>query len=232
MKRIAAITIALLTTVCSAASEPPAETLPKPDIRRAFISFRISPLQWMPEKHYGELLAMFEKHKGVTDEITFFTSFTHPPLPLEEMKRRCNILATRMPQARALGYRAGINILSTIGHHEENLPNSLSGDYTNLTDIDGNLCRGSFCPNAPQVQQYVREVYKMIAAANPDYIWIDDDVRLCGARLGFKSGHSARRLADPGSDRFSHPDFVETRICGGDRRRFFGWPPQPMRDVS
>ena len=180
MKRLAAIVIALLTTVYSAAAEPPAATSQKPVIPKASISFRISPLQWMPENRFGELLALFEKYKGVTDEITFFTSFTHPPLPIDEVKRRCELLAKRIPQAKALGYRAGINILSTIGHHEENLPNSLSGDYTNLTDIDGNLCRGSFCPNDPRFQTYVQELYKTVAAANPDYIWIDDDVRLAG----------------------------------------------------
>ena len=41
------------------------------------------------------------------------------------MKRRCEMLAERIAQAKALGYRAGINVLSTMGHHEENLPNSL-----------------------------------------------------------------------------------------------------------
>ena len=134
----------------------------------------------MPENRYRELLALFEKYKGVTDEITFFTSATHPPLPLEEIKRRCEILARRIPQAKALGYRAGINVLSTMGHHNENLPNSLSGDYTRVTDIDGNVSLGSFCPNDPRFQDYARELYRLVAAANPDYIWVDDDVRLAG----------------------------------------------------
>jgi hypothetical protein len=134
----------------------------------------------MPDHRYRELLALFEKYKGVTDEITFFTSFTHPNLPLAEMKRRCEILAQRIAQAKALGYRSGINVLSTMGHHEENLPNSLSGDYTPVTDIGGGVCRGSFCPNDLNLQQYVRQVYQYAAAANPDYIWVDDDVRLMG----------------------------------------------------
>jgi hypothetical protein len=151
-----------------------------PAIERAFISFRIGVPQWMPESRYRELLTLFEKYKGVTDEITFFTSATHPPLPLEEIQRRCEILARRIPQAKALGYRAGINVLSTMGHHNENLPNSLSGDYTRVTDIDGNVSLGSFCPNDPKFQDYARELYRLVAAADPDYIWVDDDVRLAG----------------------------------------------------
>ena len=118
-------------------------------IEKAFISFRIGTTQWMPENRYRELLALFERYKGVTDEITFFTSFTHPPLPVEEMRRRCEILAQRIPQAKALGYRAGINVLSTMGHHNENLPNSLAADFTRVTDVDGNVSMGSFCPDRP-----------------------------------------------------------------------------------
>ena len=166
-----------------APSPPVSGTLtPRADssIKKAFISFRIGTSQWMPENRYRDLLALFERHKGVTDEITFFTSFTHPNIPLEEMRRRCELLSRRIAQAKALGYRSGINVLSTMGHHEENLPNSLSGNYTPVTDIGGGVCRGSFCPNDPNLQQYVRQIYQAAAAANPDYIWVDDDVRLMG----------------------------------------------------
>jgi hypothetical protein len=149
-------------------------------IEKAFISFRIGTPQWLGDTRFNELMALFEKYKGVTDEVTFFTSETHPPLPLNVMKERCEILARRMPAVRKLGYRTGINILSTIGHHNENLPNSLSGDYTNVTDIEGNISRGSFCPNDPRLQNYIKQVYEYLANAHPDFIWIDDDVRLFG----------------------------------------------------
>ena len=189
MKYLAAITLVLSVATISGAAEPSYKQNTKAVIRRpgqspviekAFISFRIGSSQWMPENRYQELLALFEKHKGVTDEITFFTSTTHAPLPLKEVKHRCEILAKRMSQARALGYRVGINPLTTIGHHEENLPNSLSGDYTHATDINGNISRGCFCPNDPRFLEYVRELYRLVAGTSPDYIWIDDDVRLAG----------------------------------------------------
>ncbi|MBM3999684.1 MAG: hypothetical protein FJ297_09135 [Planctomycetes bacterium] len=151
-----------------------------PPIDKAFIAFRIGTPQWMPEDRYEELLALFERHKGVTDEITFFTSFTHPAIPAAEMRRRCGILASRIARAKELGYRAGINVLSTMGHHEENLDHSLQGPFTPVTDIDGNVSRGSFCPNDPALHDYVRGIYTDVAEANPDYIWVDDDVRLMG----------------------------------------------------
>jgi hypothetical protein len=151
-----------------------------PVLNKAFISFRIGVPQWLSESRYHELLGWFEKYKGVTDEITFFTSATHPPLPVAEIGRRAHILAGRITQAKALGYRAGINVLATVGHHNENLANSLAEAYTRVTDPDGNVCQGSFCPTDPGFQTYVQSLYRVVADANPDYIWIDDDVRLAG----------------------------------------------------
>jgi hypothetical protein len=176
-----------LTTPRPTAGQAPGKISQPTTIRKAFVSFRIGVPQWMPQQRYEEVLALFEKYKGVTDEITFFTSATHPPLPLPEIQRRTRVLAERIVRARQLGYRAGINVLSTIGHHNENLANSLSGDYTRLTDIDGNVCQGAFCPNDPRVQQYVRQVYEAVAAADPDYVWVDDDVRLAGHKPIFQT---------------------------------------------
>jgi hypothetical protein len=149
-------------------------------VDKAFISFRIGVPQWLDEARYRALLELFEKHKGVTDEVTFFTSETHPPLPLEVIQRRAEILAQRMTAARALGYRPGINVLSTLGHHNENLPNSLAAAYVRMTDLNGGVCQGSFCPNDEGMRGYIAEVYKAVAQAGPDYIWVDDDVRLAG----------------------------------------------------
>jgi hypothetical protein len=98
-------------------------------LEKAFISFRIGVPLWINDARFQELMDMFETYKGVTDEVTFFTSETHPPLLLKTIEERADILARRMTKARALGYRASINVLATIGHHNENLPNSLSADY-------------------------------------------------------------------------------------------------------
>ena len=140
----------------------------------------------MSDQRFEELLNLFDKYKGVTDQITFFTSSTHPPLALEDFAARMKIVKTRMVKARMHGYKAGINILSTIGHHEENLEHSLHGNYTYATDINGNVSKGSYCANDKLFRNYIRRIYQLAAAAGPDYIWIDDDVRLAGhAPVGF-----------------------------------------------
>lgn len=153
-------------------------------IEKAFISFRIGVPLWISEKRCNEVFDLFDKYKGVTDEITFFTSLTHPPIPVDVFSERAGILKVRMAEARKRGYKAGINILSTIGHHNENLDNSLKGDYTRMTNIDGEICKGSFCPNDEGIREYVRNIYQLTTRANPDYIWIDDDVRFGHMPIG------------------------------------------------
>jgi hypothetical protein len=154
--------------------------LPAARVEKAFISFRLGTGLYLNEKRFDEVISLFNKYRGVTDEVTFFTSETHPPLPLEVFRSRMKILEKRMQTARRNGYRSGINVLSTIGHHEENLENSLHGDYTHVTDLEGKVSKGSYCPNDKNFQVYVGKIYEAMASANPDYIWIDDDIRLAG----------------------------------------------------
>jgi hypothetical protein len=156
-------------------------------LKGAFVGFRIGVPIWLDEARFKELLDMFDRHPGVTDEITLFTSETHPPLPIAVIQDRADILKTRMEFARNRGYRVGINVLATIGHHEENLPNSLTGEYTFMTDPSGAVCRGVYCPSDERYRVYIAQVYEAVANAKPDYIWIDDDVRLYG-HMPIKAG--------------------------------------------
>lgn len=149
-------------------------------IDKAFISFRIGNSHSLSQTRFNELLDLFDKYRGVTDEITFFTSVTHAPIPLDLFQEKMEIFKERMEQARKRGYKSGLNILTTMGHHDEDLENSLKGDYTNVTDINGQISRGSFCPNDEKLQEYIIGVYKSMALADPDYIWLDDDIRLAG----------------------------------------------------
>ena len=132
----------------------------------------------MDSARRGELLGLMRKYQGVIKEAAFFTSFTHPPLPLAEIARRSKMLGEIMPVFRELGLSAGINHLSTIGHLDENLDNSLDEPWQKITDVNGIAAKGSYCPLDGRFRDYVREAYRSVAEARPDFIWIDDDVRL------------------------------------------------------
>lgn len=147
---------------------------------KALVAFRILPGQWLTDARFRALLDFFGKYPDTADELAFFTSGTHPPLPLAEMLRRAERLAKLMQQVRQAGMAAGINILATMGHHEENLEGSLNEPWQRVMDPQGRTCRGSFCPAGAEWLDYVRKVYTGLAGAGPDFIWIDDDVRLLG----------------------------------------------------
>jgi len=95
---------------------------------------------------------------------------------MDEIGRRAQRLAEILPRARARGFRAGINVLATIGHLEENLTNSLQVSWPQAMDPSGRVCRGSYCPAHPEIIDYDRRIYSTLARTNPDFIWIDDDV--------------------------------------------------------
>lgn len=153
----------------------------------ARISLRISTFLWRNEARRNELLAMLEKQRGTVEEVAFFTSFTHPPLPYSTVVRHAEELHTIMPCFRALGLRVGINHLSTIGHVDENLENSLAEPWQKITDINGTVAKASYCPLDPRFQSYVHDCYKVLAEAGPDFIWIDDDVRMANHRPALMS---------------------------------------------
>lgn len=147
-------------------------------------SFRLYDVFALTDHQFEQLLDMFEKYKGAADALTFFTTSTHAPIPLAAAKERVAVLKERMREARRRGFRAGINVMTTIGHHSEHLPYSLSGPYTRMTNIEGDICQGSFCPNDEQMRQYVKELYRIVASAEPEYIWLDDDIRLTHKPIG------------------------------------------------
>lgn len=144
------------------------------------VAFRISTGQWLADDRFQALLDFFRKAPGTADEVAFFTSMTHPPLPLPEMLRRSERLGKLLPLIRQEGMSAGINILSTMGHHEENLEGSLQEPWQRVVDTAGGGSKGSFCPAGAELLDYVQKVYTALANASPDFIWIDDDVRLLG----------------------------------------------------
>ncbi|MCL1951449.1 MAG: hypothetical protein FWF60_01335 [Oscillospiraceae bacterium] len=150
----------------------------------ALNSLRVPYLLAEDEPQFRALLELLRARREMNLQITLFMAVSHPPMPLEMAKVQAEVLRERMETARAYGFASGINILSTLGHHEENLDNSLRGDYTPMTNIRGQVCRGSFCPNDENLRGHIRALYRLIVGARPDYIWIDDDVRFGHMPIG------------------------------------------------
>ena len=189
----------------------------------SLIVLRVAPGQWLDPRKTGELLAWLGSRPGAIDELALFSSFTHPPLPLGVVRRHCLRLAEVMPQMRQGGYRVGVNILATMGHHEENLPGSLAEPWTRSTDPQGRVSLGSFCPASPELLHYTEELYILVAEAGPDFIWVDDDVRLMG-HLPIRATCFCEACIDRFCQEIGATYTRETLVAA------MGGPPSPERD--
>lgn len=144
------------------------------------LSLRVSRPIWEIPERFEELVGMLKRHPKAFDEIALFTSFTHPPLTQDVLLQVAANAAKVIPVFKDMGYSCGINMLSTVGHHEENLEYSLDEPWQRMMDIDGNVSRGVYCPLDPGLRGYIYKSYRALTEAKPDFIWIDDDVRLEG----------------------------------------------------
>lgn len=144
----------------------------------ATVSIRIGTPRYVEPALHAELLQWLTDHPGIVDEVAFFTGITHPPLPLATITARAARLAEVLPQYQALGLTAGINHLATMGHLDENLVNSLNEPWQHLVDLDGTVSKGCYCARDPQMAAYIAASYRVLAQAKPDFIWVDDDVRM------------------------------------------------------
>ena len=95
----------------------------------------------MEESDFEMLLREMQSLAGLTDAVTLFTSMTHGPIHIEGLKLRMEIAAMRMARLRQLGYQAGINVLATIGHHEEALTSTIGPEFGYATDINGGFLK-------------------------------------------------------------------------------------------
>jgi hypothetical protein len=143
------------------------------------ISLRIHTALWREPALYRPLLDLLADYRDTVTEVAFFTGSTHPPLPLATVLEEAEQLGREaIPAARALGLRAGINHLATLGHLDENPAGSLNEPWQHLVDISGAVSPSCYCVSDPRVMDYTRQCYAAFAAADPAFIWIDDDVRL------------------------------------------------------
>jgi hypothetical protein len=148
----------------------------------ALVSLRVSPYQWKNPERLAETLAILRRLRGTISEVALFTHATHPAIPLAAAREAAAGIAAALPAFRSLGLAAGINVLATIGHLDEWADGSLAEPWQHLVGPDGRVSASCYCWSDPRVLAYVRDLYRAMAAAGPDFIWVDDDIRLVGHR--------------------------------------------------
>lgn len=138
------------------------------------------PTNYETDESFQRLMALFADYPTIIDEVALFESLTHHLyIPIEAFAPRAQIMARRIHSLKASGIRsAGINVLCTIGHVNEAWDYNPPLPFEAMMGHDGTLSKSCACPNTSEFRDYVKAKYTLVAEATPDFIWVDDDVRM------------------------------------------------------
>ena len=144
------------------------------------LSYRISTLQYQADDQFERLMDLLKAHRPVVDEVALFTSFTHHMyIPLEVFARRCDLMARRLGQLRDARFKSvGINMLCTIGHLDEAWDIWPPLPFDRMVGHDGGTTKSCACPTSKEFVEYTRQAYRLVGQAKPDFVWVDDDLRM------------------------------------------------------
>ena len=150
-------------------------------VGKAKISLRMGWYHYGIEERLKEILNWVDTCPGTIDEVAMFTGLGMFPPDLRIIERQVADLKKVMPVFRALGLRAGIDQHTTIGCSYEKAGQTLNRPWQKMVGIDGTVCM-FYCASDPRMQDYIRRLYVMLAGSGPDFIWMDDDIRLSGVQ--------------------------------------------------
>lgn len=150
---------------------------------RAAISQRIFWASVEDDDYFAGLLEFLKSHRQAVDEVLIFTETDGQDfryIEIEEVKRRAPIMKRRIDALRAAGIGASINVLNTIGHSDYADPFIDPLPWSGVIGPDGAESTCCSCPRQPAFLQFVVDKYTAYSECGPDWMWIDDDVRLFG----------------------------------------------------
>lgn len=144
------------------------------------LAFRFGYFRYAEDRDFEENLAFIGENIDLIDEITLFVEFSHHGYwPIEWQKKSADLLKRRMRAYRGAGVKSvGINVLATIGHLDENFDILPVPPMQTMVGDDGRVSRSCLCINSEEYLSYIAERYRLLARANPEFIWIDDDFRI------------------------------------------------------
>jgi hypothetical protein len=186
------------------------------------LAYRVGPSQWRSDRTFARLLELLAAYPGAADEVSLFDE-TFPTVaytPLEDVERTADALRQRLAALHTAGFgSAGINVLFTLGHVDISGRNLPELPFQAMVGHDGTVSNVCACPNSPEFRAYTVERYALMAAAKPDFIWVDDDFRM------FSHGPMYPCFCPICLDKFGHDGGRETLVArlnapqSGDLRR-------------
>lgn len=199
MKALAAIAVLGAALPASHAADLRGERVPDgahAGIAAANVTWRIWHASWEDDVAYRRTADFFRRN-GLTGRIAFIAGDSHLPPSLERAAEFVPALVRRIADMKAHGHEVGINLLATLGHLDENLADAAKVEgATHWTAFDGTTCH-AYCPNDPVYRErYLKRILVMYAQAKPDFIWLDDDIRLANRRPARGAGCFCERCME------------------------------------
>ncbi len=143
-------------------------------------AYRVPVSRWLDDKNFAEHIQNVRENVDVIDEVSLFVEYSHHGyVELSEVADICAVCEKRLAAYREAGVkRVGINTLCTIGHLDEAWDYMAKLPMQGYKGRDGRVSKSCMCPSSDLFRQYIVEKYRLVAAAKPDFIWIDDDIRI------------------------------------------------------
>lgn len=153
---------------------------------RKLSTLRVSRNHWLKKEDFENFKGFLNKFRNSIDRVALFCPDCHTPVTLQTAEEMAAVAKERMSEIRKLGFSAGINVLATIGHHPQYPEKSFQSHHRHMTNKAGEICIGSYCPGDQHyINEYVKPLYRIVASAKPEFIWIDDDMRYGHFPIGY-----------------------------------------------
>lgn len=143
------------------------------------LEHRIQYTSLIDDQAWKRLKAFLEKYRDCFDSLALVDDGYHNAYhEMAHNRRTAEMFAKRIAELKSMGFsKVGIINIATLGHIDEGysfLPQPLPP----MTGYDGSKSRICFCPNDEQCRAHIAEEYALYANLHPDFLWVDDDVKV------------------------------------------------------
>lgn len=140
------------------------------------LAHRIPEAHWRADERFSLLLRVLNTYRSAVDEVvldegsSFWSS-------LAQVERSNETLKRRIAQLKEAGWLTGINFGPTMGHGDSDDASLPPLPFPPTVGHDGKVSNACPCLNSPEYRAYISKKYELMARTNPDFIWMDDDLR-------------------------------------------------------
>lgn len=148
---------------------------------RMKFSYRIHNYELTNDVLFARMLDWIQLERGAIDEIALFFEESHAAYRTQErLDELSAVCKKRIAQLHEVGVKSvGINMLGTLGHVDEAWGWLPMPPFQAAVGPAGDVSTGGqLCQRDERTLEYIRRKYRAAVQADPDFIWVDDDIRV------------------------------------------------------